>query len=233
MLFGKRDPLHPYERGILEAIAMAAPDDLSTLVRAQIDQIGHVQRSAASPEINFYRDRKGRPFDEGSLLPNRDEIRVADLTVRIGGQQHKGHLYAVGGQIFSLVLRPDVARPKQAVAENIDIGPINADLLSPLPAASSAALEIAPASFLNRDSHIQDQSNGRWTALQTAEIYAVALEQADWVVLGQGPQAQLLLGRRTEEREAFCVANLESDDIRPLGASSWVTALREAEEGAA
>ena len=233
MLFGKRDPLHPYERAILEAIVDTSPKNLAVLLRTQIDQIRHVQRSHVSPEINFYASRKGRPFDEGSLLPNRSEIRMADVNIQIGGARHKGHLYAVSGHIFSLVLRPAVARPKRAMLEDIDIRLLDTGLLDDSTAGTNAALETAPTSFLDREGDVQAWKGRKWAILETEEIYLVPLSEADWVVLAQGPQHELLLGRRTEDGESFCVANLETDAIRLLAASAWGSALQEAEEGAA
>lgn len=232
MLFRKREPFYSYERTILNAVVAAAPQPLAQRLMSQIAQIVHVQRSSVSPEINFYANRKGGGWDDNSLLPNRNEVRVADLAVRVDGQSHKGTLYAVSGHIFSLVLRPSVTHPRRAVVDEVSVGLIDVGSLTTGRAAADSGLETAPTSFLEHEVDTEGVPAGQWTALRLDDVYVVSLPDADWTVLAEGPEGRLLLGRRTARGESFCIADIEDDAIQPLAASSWTAARHEAEKGA-
>ena len=230
MLFGKRDPFYAYERAILEAAVHAAPPPLVETLRAQLQQIRHVQRSRAAPEINFYAARRGGGWDQNWLFANRGDIRFATVVVLIDGQSHRGSLYAVSGHLFSLVLRPAVADPKRAMPEEIQVEPTNfSSLLDP---DASQRLDVAPPSFLEAERLSANQNANRWAVLEPRNLYIVALPLADWAVLAQAPDGHLLLGRRSETGESFCVANVEDNVVRPLAATTWAEALLEANEGA-
>lgn len=230
MLFGKRDPFYPYERAILEAVVAAAPHQIAHLLRAQVRQIRHVQRSPASPEINFYPSRRGGGWSETWVLPTRSEIRLAQVTALIRGRTHTGAVHAVSGHVFSLALRPSVTRPKRAVADDITVEFESRTL--PLGGRPDAALDLAPVSFTPGAPSATAGPTSRWALLMPEDIYVVSLPDADWVVLGSGPPGLLLLGRRNASGDSFCVANVEEDTVTRLAASSMSSALREVENNA-
>lgn len=227
MLFSKRDPLYPYERAILKAVIAGAPPAAAHILRAQVHQIRHVQRSPASPEVNFYAHRKGGGWSQTWLFANKDEVRLADIEARIGGGNHGGALFAVGGHVFALTLRPEIEHPKRAVLEDVEVRLKGVDQL--LEGRGAKATEgVTPPSFIDGQPIRGDLDIGPWALLDPADVYLVSLPEADWAVLAQASPTLLLLGRRSETGESFCIANVEDDSIEPLTASSMDGALHEA-----
>lgn len=227
MLFWKRDRLHPFERAILDAVLVALRPPMRQLLHAQIDQIRYVQRSIATPEINFYANRKGGGWKSRWLFPNRAEVRLSDITARIRGVNHTGALDAVNGHVFSLTLRPRVHRARRAVPEVVEVRLADVDKLLDAEAGSTA-LDIAPKSFFDHVGSTALAVEGRWNVLAPPDVFTVPLEDADWAVLAQGPGGRLLLGYRSQSEESFCLADPVNDDMWPLTSSSMGSAMREA-----
>ena len=228
MLFWKQSPFYPYERTILDAVVAAAAPPLAELLGAQLDQVKHVQRIRSSPEVNFYPNRKGGEWNPAALLPNLGEVRVAHVAARIGGRDHKGTVDAVAGHLFGLTLRPTVTGGRSATVEEVHVRVIDPSEL----VEQRAALDVAPVSFVRDSREEETAGSGRWTPLAEAVVYLVALHEADWAVLAEGPRSRLLIGRRSETGELFGIVDVESDEIAPLTASSFQEALGEAERRA-
>lgn len=232
MLFLKRDPLYPFETAILRAVLVAMRPPMRHMLHAQIDQVRYVQRSVATPEVNFYANRKGGGWASRWLFPNRAEVRLADVTARIRGAKHTGALYTVNGHIFSLTLRPPVRRARRAVLEDIDVR--LADIGRLIDAeAGGTALDVAPKSFLEYVGGTAHAVEDGWGLFEPMDVFTVSLEDADWAVLAQGPDGRLLLGHRSGAEESFCLADPANDHVEPLTAFSMGSAMREAAKGAA
>ncbi len=198
------------------------------MLLAQLDQIKYVQRITSSPEVNFYTSRKGGEWKPDSLLPNRGEVRIADVAARISRRDHKGTVDAVSGHLFSLTLRPAVIDVKKAMLEAIHVRVVDPSALMD----QHAALDVAPLSFVREPDEDPTVSSDTWTPCAQAEVYLVALPEADWAVLAHGPRGRLLVGRRSEAGELFSIVDVDSNEMAPIAASSFRDALREAEEGA-
>lgn len=229
MFSRKQSPFYRYERAILDAVVAAAAGPLAELLSAQLDQVRYVQRIASSPEVSFYTRRKGGEWRPESLLPNLGEVRIADVMARIDGREHKGTVDAVSGHLFGLTLRPAVTHGRTAMLQAIQVRVVDPAALMD----QHAALDLAPLSFVR---HLEEEGpapSGGWTPCTRAEVYVVALQEADWAVLAHGPRNRLLLGRRSEAGELFSIVDVESDETTPMAASAFRDALREAETGAA
>jgi len=231
-IFRRRPKLRPHEQAILDAVVAAAPPSIADILRTQVRQIGYVQRSPGSAEINFYaKRRQGGGWHEGSLFPNRTEVRLGEFTAHIDGRRHEGSVICVAGHIFALTLRPMVTMGKSTVVADVGVRLKDPNQLL-RSASDSPALEIAPASYLrDHRSHEGNPPLG-WTILPAAESYVVSLRDADWAVVAQGSHGHLLLGRSGARGEAFCLVDVEGDAITLLAATSLDSALLETETSA-
>lgn len=227
--FLSREALRPWERAVVEAVADAAPEAVAARLRAQIAQIRYVYRGPGAVESNFYaRRRRPGGWDAASFFPNPAEVRMAVVDVRVGGRTHTASVFAVGGHLFALSVRPPVPRPARAGVDGVEVRQTDFGALMRSDAGASAA-EMAPRSYHDAG---DVPAPAPWSVLPVDDLWVVSLEGADYVVLAEDAQGRLLLGCRLGEEEAYAVADPANDAVSPLAEASFPAALERAARGA-
>ncbi len=213
-----------HEKAVLEALAdrLSAPGD--RLLRAQIDQIRHVQRISGELEVNFYANRKGGGWDPNALFQRRTEFVLGRLRLRYDDVEHRSAVHAVNGHVFALVIRPILIPRIQTplIIEHVEAaGSEVYDTGRPL---RGAAANI-PKSYLNYVAESGPQAVNGWSILNREDTYSVSPSVADMVVLAAGTDGRLLTGA---DGESFWVYDPAAGDPIGLRSRTFSSALDEA-----
>lgn len=223
-----RSRFTPLEKHLLVAVGAALPPQAGKLFQAQIAAVNKVQRLGNAREVNFYRMRSGKPFNEPAtaFADRRREAELARVRFRVPGETvtRRVTIYTVKGFVFSLVFDPPAAPidcrddveilsveplgdPMRAREPPPAAAPSNARRLAgvlkrwheehgastfrqPLAAAlRRARVQEIPAQLPPEYLHLIEQTEGfvlgNWTIYGLLDIYSIALDDAEYLVLAE------------------------------------------------
>ncbi len=141
----------PLERRVLDAVAAALDGEARERFEQQVQAVNKVQRLGGAREVNLYRMRGGKPFNDPGIAfaDARLEAELARVSLRVPGEERRRTvtLHLVRGFVFSLTFDPPAApvldrddaevvdvrlrtRPMEAREPVADPGPADAEPLA-------------------------------------------------------------------------------------------------------
>lgn len=190
MLFRRFTPL---EEKLLSAVRGVLPRGAVDAFDAQVAAINRVQRLPRWTEIDFYSMRGGKvDWSHVALFARTTEFPLAEVRFHAGGRPYKARLTAVDGHIFDFAIVPG----GRDVAFLDWEGEAHAVLLeNPLDAGAQRPAEPLPEAWIEflRAAECADQ--GGWILHELGAEYRIALDDGEFLVLGERAGEEFLLYR--------------------------------------
>jgi hypothetical protein len=185
----------PLEERLLASVRSVLPAGAVPMFDAQIAAISRVQRLPPTwNEISFYRFRRGKPdWSDVALFPCTDEFRLAQVRFSVQRKRYNATLTSIAGHIFDLTITPS---PKPIMFSDWD-GPPAAQLLddplrSPLGRKSP---ETIPLQWQNVRQRYGSRSSSGWLLLDENTAHRLALNDAEYLIVGEKEGVEYLLYR--------------------------------------
>lgn len=185
----------PLEERLLASVRAVLPSGARPLFDAQVAAITRVQRLPPSwNEISFYRIRRGKvDWSEVAAFPCTDEFRLAEVRFTIKGKRYKASLDCIAGHIFDLTITPS---PKKVCFSSWDEEPIARLLEDPLRAPTGLKLpESIPSAWKDVLKVHGGRSQSDWSLYDETEAYRIALNEGEFLVVGEKEGVEYLLYR--------------------------------------
>jgi len=211
----------PLEEFLLGVLQQHLPEGPRRINQRRIDLINHVVRYLRWTDIQFYQMRKGKAVvDEGPLFPCRSnqEIVLAEIRFCPAGTPKvwTSRIYAVCGHMSSIVTTPSPKPISFSSPFTLKGVKLVDDPMQELPATMLERLrERLPSDF----EQLAGQSIAGWDVFQPSQVYSVALDDGEYLLLAECGGRAAFLGVRMKGKSKD-VWFLSHDDAEPKKAGA-------------
>jgi hypothetical protein len=201
----------PLEERLFAAVRGVLPLEALDTFDAQVQAINRVQRHPEWTEIAFYSMRRGKvDWSLVPLFPRVNEFPLAEVRFVAGSREFKARLTSIGGHIFDFAITPSVRDAAFSAWE----GDPSAVLVSnPLDSAAPPYAEPVPEAWTRFLADRASADPRGWSLHEVGAEYRVALDEGEFLVLGERRGEDFLLYRIEPGPSTFFVQR--GHDARP------------------
>jgi hypothetical protein len=197
LLWRRFTPLEEFLLGVLQQHLPEGPKQIN---QGRIDLINHVVRYLQWTDIQFYQMRKGKAVvDEGPLFPCRSKQQIVLAEIRFSpagtAKVWTSRIYAVCGHMFSIVTSPSPKPISFSSPFTLKGVQLVDDPMQELPATlMERRRKRLPPDF----EELAGQSIPGWDVFQSSQVYSVALDEGEYLLLAERGGHAAFLGVRME-----------------------------------
>jgi len=192
----------PLEEFLLDVLQRELPEEARCINQQRIDRINRVSRPLDRTEIMFYQMRWGKDVvDEEPLFPCRSQQDLILADIQFSPCNSSGvwrsQVNAVCGIMFSITTRPSpkaISFSKHFVLRSVEL--VDDPMQESPPTLLSRLREGLPSDF----SAVAPTSVSGWSVFAESDVYAVHLNDGDYLVLAERGGEASFLGVRVGDR---------------------------------
>lgn len=211
----------PLEEFLLGVLQQHLPEGPRRINHRRIDLINHVVRFFGWTDIGFYEMRKGKAVvDEGPLFPcrSKQEIVLAEIRFSPAGTPKvwTSRICAVCGHMSRIATSPSPKPISFSVPFMLKGVELVDDPMQEWPATLFERLrQRLPSDF----EEFAGQSIAGWDVFRSSQVYDVALDDGEYLLLAERGGSAAFLGVRMKGKSSD-VWLLSHDDTRPKKAGA-------------